>query len=55
MRSLSWIIRVGPKCNNLYPYKMYTHRREGGHVTPEAAIGGMWPQAEEHVEFSEAR
>lgn len=54
MRSF-WIIQVGPKPNDKYPYKRRRRHRQnwGGHregaVKTEAEIGDMQPQTEERL------
>lgn len=60
MGILFWIVWVGPKYNHLYLYEeiFNSHRRTGSHVTREAEIGPMWPQAWEcnsHQKLEEAR
>lgn len=52
MRS-SWIIQVDSKSSDKCPYERHTEEREragGGHVTMEAKMGVMWPQAKESQE-----
>lgn len=49
MRTLSWIICVGPRRHHKCPSKKVAEeRREESQVTTEAEPGATWPVAEEY-------
>ena len=60
MDRLFWIIQLSPKCNHTYAYKreieghLTTDRKGKGHVTMEADIAVMPPQAKECQQPPEA-